>query len=833
MKKENLIAAVIKAGENKKLCEKIERKNFSFICFSSVMEILEKSDSSKISIILVDSEINNEEIRKLPQKINSSKKIFKTLFVILIEKQEFSLISEFKNYGYEDFIFKEMEKDELNYKLGRLLKFNELENNFQRAVRYIKSKKGELEESEKDSEEVMIQRGRLETLGMITAGIMHEITTPVQYVSDNMNFLRDSFLKFIEPLNKISGSIKKNSQAIQEMQNFLRKLDWDYLKNEIPDAFNQSIDGIDKITEILLSVRNISRQNVFEQINSDINEIIRKSVIITKSIWKHCASVKMELSPEIPKINCQPIALNQVFVNLIVNAAQAIEEKNKEKGNFIKIETGVSKNSIFIKFIDTGKGITDENIKSIFNPFFTTKGVGKGTGQGLSISKAIIERHNGTISVSSKPGRGSSFFISLPTDIESKSEKEAEVNEADILLKDDFSHEKPFILFVDEDKEMLSGLSRMFKSMEGQWRFEFVENGKQALFIMEQTPADIIISEYNMRGFELLKKIKENFPQTDRIFLSGETDEKKIMEGISIANQFISKPVNSEKLKNILKRNLAIQNLLKDKNLKKIISQIDKLPNVPHIYKEIVNELNSDISSTKSIGNIIEKDPSMSSKIIQVVNSGFFYNSSKISNPSEAVVLLGIEIVKSLVLQIGIFSGLKLQSSFSGFQKNLYNHSIETAYIARDISKMEGLSSFKCDQAFMTGLIHGCGKLALASKFPDEYKLVIENAKKNKTFLFTEENNIFGVSHAVVGAFLMGTWGLPLKIIESLLYYHNPSSSSDEHFDVTAAVHIAHNISKERKQKTNICYENMYDMKFIKKLGLEEKLEKWRGFKEE
>ncbi|MGM0419270.1 MAG: HDOD domain-containing protein, partial [Thermodesulfobacteriota bacterium] len=714
-----------------------------------------------------------------------------------------------------------------------LIKLNKLENTLARAVKYIQTEGKSSTDLRNIPEDIIIQWGRLETLGRLTSGIMHEITTPVQYVTDNMSFLDESFPTIINALDKFSEITNEakekgvDKNLISKGESVLNDPDLEYLKNEIPQAVKQSLNGIEKITGILLSVRAISRENLLEKVSSDINKIVENAVLITKSIWQNSADLKTELSSDIPMTVCQPGALNQVLVNLIVNAAHAVEENRSEKDHFIKIETGIKNRFVFIKVSDSGAGIPEKIINKIFNPFFTTKKIEKGTGQGLAIVKTIVEKHGGKISVSSKPQKGTEFTIEIPA----KTEEEEKTETKESLLETAPQDEKPLILFVDQNWDMLKSLKRMLKSMEKEWNLAFTQTGENALKIMDKTPADIVVTEYQMKhmsGYNLLKEVKNKFPQTDRIILSGETDEKKIMKTVSIAHQFISKPVNGEKLKKVLKRTIAMRNILKNKHLRKTISRLDSLPSVPSIYREIIEELNSTSSSTKKIGDIISKDPSMTSKTLQVINSGFFYLPSKISKPSEAVVLLGIDIVKALVLNVEIFSKLRLPNFFKKFQSLHYSHSMGTANTAKDIAVSEGLSLFKADQAFMAGLIHDCGKLILASNFPEDYRKVIENTEKNSSSFEVEENSVFGVGHDTAGAFLMGVWGLPLEIIEAILYHHRPSESSDKEFDITAAVHCANIVELAKEDRLNLDFEDAFDLNFIKRLGIEDRIEKWR-----
>ncbi|MDY0131761.1 MAG: HDOD domain-containing protein [Desulforegulaceae bacterium] len=830
------IISLIKSDKEKAEIEDfLNSKNIFGFFTDSSEELIQLASKTDFSIIFVDSKTDQISIKELPEKINSSKTNFKAIFSILLNKDNSNLIPEFKKYGYENFLIKPLDKNLFLSTLDTLLKLSKAETMVAKTIKHIKSERKKILDIKDISQDTLIEWGRLETIGKLTSGIMHEIATPVQYIADNMSFLNKSLPIIFESLTSFSKFIesakkgKINEKTIYDAEKSAKKQDLDYLKDEVPQALKQSIDGIEKITAILLSIRNISRQVVHQAVSSDINKIIENAVTITKSKWKNSAELETSFKNNLPLIKCQPGEISQVIINLIINAVHAIEENTERKNHLIKIKTSLENNLLKIKVSDSGKGIPKNIINKIFNPFFTTKKINKGTGQGLSISKAIIERHNGKLSVSSNPEFGTVFTITLPAITETQ--KSEPKKESKSLLMKSKPDEKPLIFFVDEDKNILKSLQRMLKSNENQWDLHFFDSTKTALEFMEKKPADIIITEYKMKeinGNEFLKEIKKRFPHTDRVLLSGETDEKKIMTAVPIAHQFIYKPVSGSKLKSMIKRTIAMKSILKNKSLRTTISKLDSLPSLPSKYNEIVRELNSPISSTKKTGEIISTDPSMTSKILQLINSGFFYLPRKISRVDEAVVLLGIDIVKSLVLNHEIFSKLKLEKHFLNFQKELHFHSMATAKTAKEIAIMEGLSDYSADQAFMAGLIHDCGKLVLASNFPEEYKQALENIENKNSDFIKEERLIFNSSHEIIGAFLMGAWGLPLEIIEAILYHHNPSMSSDKEFGVTGAVHAANIIECQRAKTLKLPYEEAFAHRFLERIKIYNRPEIWK-----
>jgi PAS domain S-box-containing protein len=266
----------------------------------------------------------------------------------------------------------------------------------------------------------MNQSLKMEAIGQLAAGVAHEINTPMQYISDNTLFIRDSFDK-IAILMKLFDEHKVGDarKCITIVEKKAQEVDLGYALGEMPRAIEQTLNGISRITRIVHSMKHFSHPGTQQKELTDLNRIIDDVITISRNEWKYVADVETDLMPDLPRIYCFPNEISQVLLNIIVNAAQAIEEKNgtnAEKG-IIKIVTGSVKEMIFISISDTGPGIPDAVLPKIFDPFFTTKEVGIGTGQGLAISHTIIEdMHGGSIKVNTLKGKGTTFIIMLPSD---------------------------------------------------------------------------------------------------------------------------------------------------------------------------------------------------------------------------------------------------------------------------------------------------------------------------------------------------------------------------------------------------------------------------------
>ncbi len=279
--------------------------------------------------------------------------------------------------------------------------------------------------SEKKLMETQLNQSlKLESIGTLAAGIAHEINTPLQFVGDNTAFMKDAAGAILEYLKSIDKSIA-NEKAGGDISRFIAAIkekaeeyDIDYLSEEIPIAIQQTQDGIKRVSKIVLAMKDFSHPGKKEKSFADINRGIDVTATISKNEWKYSCNLETRLDPALPLVYCVLDEINQVILNMIVNAAHAIEEllgKEPSIKGKITIETRQAGDFIEIKISDTGKGIKEENQNHLFDPFFTTKEVGKGTGQGLAIAHDIIvNKHGGEIFVHSAWEEGTTFTVRLP-----------------------------------------------------------------------------------------------------------------------------------------------------------------------------------------------------------------------------------------------------------------------------------------------------------------------------------------------------------------------------------------------------------------------------------
>lgn len=275
----------------------------------------------------------------------------------------------------------------------------------------------------KKLESELQQAQKMESIGRLATGIAHEINTPIQYIGDNMIFLKETFQKILnhlqmtrEVLAQLPTDIQK-SHSILSLQENEKKIDLPFLVLETPHAVEETIIGTKKVATIVQSMKEFSHPGV-DKAAVDLNKALKSTVTISHNIWKNVAEVVFDLDASMPQIVCLPGEINQVLLNLIINATHAIEDKvstlSGDKG-IIKISTSYDDTWAIILISDTGIGIQDSIKGKIFDPFFSTKETGRGAGQGLYIAhKAVVENHKGRIEFDTVPGKGTIFKIYLP-----------------------------------------------------------------------------------------------------------------------------------------------------------------------------------------------------------------------------------------------------------------------------------------------------------------------------------------------------------------------------------------------------------------------------------
>ncbi len=391
--------------------------------------------------------------------------------------------------------------------------------------------------------------------------------------------------------------------------------------------------------------------------------------------------------------------------------------------------------------------------------------------------------------------------------------------------------ERKRILFVDDDLRVLEGLRRQLRVLREEWDMDFVSSGPQALDLMEKQHFDVVVSDMRMPGMdgaELLGHIARKWPETIRVILSGYTDYEYLLKSVGAAHRYLAKPCDPEVLRSTIKRALGLRNLLENERLKKLISRLEKLPSAPSLFQKLMTELRSPSSTAESVGRIIEEDPAMTAKILQLVNSAFFGLRQPVSRAARAVSLLGIETIRSLALSLHAFAEFDGARSTLLPLETLWDHALTTAVLARTIARSETDNRHVIDECFTAGLLHDVGILALAANLPEEYNKIFEESARCRQFVDAEEDK-FGAGHPEVGAYLLGLWGLPDPIVEAAAYHHRPAQWAGREFSTVVAVHAADAFAWElRAGIESGLPPSQLSEEFLEAAGVRDRVSAWR-----
>lgn len=344
------------------------------------------------------------------------------------------------------------------------------------------------------------------------------------------------------------------------------------------------------------------------------------------------------------------------------------------------------------------------------------------------------------------------------------------------------------VLFVDDELNVLASLKRMLRSKQGEWDMAFAQSGVEALALCEETKFDVVVSDIRMPGMdgaELLNRVKDLYPGVIRIALSGQVGLNEVIQSLRAVHQYIPKPCDAELLVNKIEGAISLRAILIDKNMQDMVSEIESLPVLPKVFQSIEEELRSKDPSIRKIADLISMDVGLLAKILKLVNSPYFGLPTRVKSIFQAITLLGLETINALLLSTHLFS-MYDDANLPNFSLNhLWEHSFRVSNIAGIIAKHEKMDKDIVVQVRMAGLLHDVGKLILATNFPNRYSQVLEKVAGGTTSIWESENEVFGTTHAQLGAYLMGLWGMSAGVVHGIGSHHQSGK-----FDRTVSMFV-------------------------------------------
>jgi putative nucleotidyltransferase with HDIG domain len=353
---------------------------------------------------------------------------------------------------------------------------------------------------------------------------------------------------------------------------------------------------------------------------------------------------------------------------------------------------------------------------------------------------------------------------------------------------------KKTLLFVDDDPMVLQGLQRSLRRWRDEWEVHYAGSGEAALALLAVRPVHVVISDMRMPGMDgtqLLAIVKERHPQVVRLILSGQLDRDMTLKSVRVAHQLLAKPCDLEVLREALQRTFALNELLAEDAIRRVVARIDTLPSMPASCIAIMAELRAEEASIRRVAGLIAGDLGMTAKILQMVNSAFFGLYRRVGDVQDAVMLLGLDAIRALVLSIHVFSAFNTRRMPFFDAEGLWRHSLTVGGYARKIAQLALADRAAATAAFLAGMLHDVGKLVLAVNFSDAYRSLLEEAVAAPGDRLAREREAIGTSHAEIGAYLMGLWGLEPEILTAIAFHHRPMESRVTSFGALTAVHLA------------------------------------------
>lgn len=385
------------------------------------------------------------------------------------------------------------------------------------------------------------------------------------------------------------------------------------------------------------------------------------------------------------------------------------------------------------------------------------------------------------------------------------------------------------VMFVDDEPLVLQGLQRMLRPEREHWDMRFARSAAEALGLLERESFDAVVSDLRMPemdGAALLAAVMDRYPHMTRIVLSGEMDRDLTFRTVHCAHQFLSKPCDADTLKRTLARASSLRKLLNDRRLKSLLPRLESLPSLPALYTEILAEIQAPNSSFRKVGDLVARDLGMTAKILQLVNSAFFGLARRVASPQDAVSLLGYDTVRALVLSAKIFSQVNLQRIPGFWLDALWQHSFSTSLFARAIGVGEKLPRKAQDEAFTAGILHDLGKLILAQNFPDDYTEAIAQSDRHNRPLWEVEIERFGASHAELGAYLLGLWGIGEDVVAAVAQHHQPPPAGSA-ARVTAVVYAANLLEHRLAAEPSVEELPAGEVETLQQLQVYERIPAW------
>ena len=378
--------------------------------------------------------------------------------------------------------------------------------------------------------------------------------------------------------------------------------------------------------------------------------------------------------------------------------------------------------------------------------------------------------------------------------------------------------EKKKVLFVDDETRILDGLRRLLRGQRSEWDMTFVDSAAEALRVLEATAFDVLVTDMRMPGMDgaqLLAEAQRICPGAVRLVLSGHTELEGALRAVPVAHQFLSKPCDTNELRDTVERVWDFSHSLKGADHTQLAGTLGALPVAPRVRVRLREICTRDDVAFEEVASIIEEDPAYATKVLQLVNSSFFGLRRQIHSVSDAARQLGMDVLRNLVVNDELCRSFEAPVARGYDLDEAQHHGFLASRLAsRFVSDPETRETARC-----AALVHDVGQTLFASRLPEEYARVLELQTSGMS-RHDAEREVFEITHAEIGAYLLGLWGLPTPIVEAVLFHHEPSRAGDR-FGAAGAVHVASALAHGD--------ESRLDHDYLRAAGVDGLLDEWRA----
>ena len=385
------------------------------------------------------------------------------------------------------------------------------------------------------------------------------------------------------------------------------------------------------------------------------------------------------------------------------------------------------------------------------------------------------------------------------------------------------------ILFVDDEPELLDSLRARLYKHRHEWNMKFVLSGADAIAALEQQRVDLIVSDVRMPGMDggqLLSVVKQRWPTTVRIIISGYSDPAQAVRLTSLAHQYIAKPFDISKLRELVQRSFAAQDRIVNKGLQTMATSLRSIPSLPQVHQSLLAELQDNRTAGSVIARMVGEDPGLSIKVLQLANSPLFGQGYVINNPTDAVMCLGTEMIAAIVLSQSLFRHYESLGHAELDLPKVWAHCWETAYLTQFLCRQKRLPRKAAEEGFLAGLLHEAGRFILVDNFPGQFAAACQGARQLRSPLVPRLLETFQTTPAQLTAYLMELWGMPGEVIIAIANQDNPREQGGGTFTLTSALYAADHIASRKSPPDSFALEE-WNMTYLREIGCEDDLAMW------